>query len=436
MSNNKSFIRAWYWYDWAVSAFTTTIITVLIGPYLTTITKAASINGFVDVMGIKIFADSFVPYVISISVILQVFLLPYIGTISDKSNKKENLFAITGLGGGIFASLMYFIKDDNFLFGGALLLISNLLYGCSMVIYNSYLNDISEEHERDKISSRGYAYGYLGGGLLLALNLALISNAESLGISTGFAVRISLASAGIWWFIFALIPIRKLRGLEARPQIPSNESYLTAFINTIKELPKYPQTLIFLLAYIFYNDGIQAVIVVSSQFGQEALGLDISVLTTVILMVQFVAFLGAIIFEKISKITSTKTSLTATIVIWIVAILYAYFFLNSEGGFYILGAVIGLVLGGSQALSRSLFSILIPKGKEGEFYGIYEISERGTSWIGPLLFGLSLQFTSSYKFAILSLAILFVIGLLFLLKVDFKKGANDVGNSISNNITA
>ena len=433
---DKSFLKAWYWYDWAVSAFTTTVITVLIGPYLTSVTKAASVNGFVNVFGIELFAGSFVPYIVSLSVILQVFLLPYIGTLSDNSNNKNKLFAITAFSGGLITSLMYFIKDDNFLIGGVLLLLANLLFGSSMVIYNSYLNDISEENERDKISSRGFAYGYLGGGLLLALNLALISNAESIGISTGDAVRISLSSAGIWWLIFSLIPIFKFRFLKIeRNEVSKNENNFKAFINTIKDLKKYPHTLLFLLAYTFYNDGIQSVIVVSSQFGQEALGLDISVLTTVILMVQFVAFLGAILFEQLSKLTNTKTALIVSIIIWIFAIMYAYFFLNSESGFYFLGAIIGLVLGGSQALSRSLYSLLIPKGKEAEYFGIYEISERGTSWIGPLIFGLSLQFTASYKFAILSLALLFIVGLILVLKVNFRQGALAVGNSVPNNIS-
>ncbi len=432
---NKAYVRAWYWYDWAVSAFTTTVITVLIGPYLTTITKSASINGYINILGIEIFADSFVPYIISLSVILQIFLLPYIGTVSDNSKSKNKIFAFTALAGGLTTALMYFIKSDYYIYGGALLLLSNLLYGCSLIIYNSYLNDISSENERDKISSRGFAFGYLGGGILLALNLVLISSAQSLGISTGDAVRISLSSAGMWWFVFGLIPVLKFRNLDIRANtLQRNESYIKAFIKTLKELIKYPQTLLFLIAYIFYNDGIQAVIVVSSQFGQEELGLDISVLTTVILMVQFVAFFGSIIFERLSNKTSTKISLITTIIIWIFAILYAYFLLNSEIGFYFLGAVIGFVLGGSQALSRSLFSILIPKGKETEYFGIYEISERGTSWIGPLLFGLSLQYTGSYKFAVLSLAILFVIGLMLLYKVDFKKGIIDVGNYATNDI--
>ncbi len=432
--NDKSFVRAWYWYDWAVSAFTTTVITVFIGPYLTTIAKTASVNGYINVIGIDIFAGSFVPYIVSLSVILQIFLLPYIGTISDNSNHKNKIFAFTALAGGLITSLMYFIQNDNYIWGGILLLLSNLLFGSSMVIYNSYLNAISEENERDKISSRGFAYGYLGGGILLVLNLALISNADNLGVSTSDAVRISLSSAGVWWLVFALIPILKFRNLIPQNKVlHKSDNSIKVFLGTLKGLLKYPQTLLFLLAYTFYNDGIQAVIVVSSQFGQEALELDISVLTTVILMVQFVAFLGAVLFEKLSIATNTKTALITSIIIWIFAILYAYFLLNSESGFYFLGAVIGLVLGGSQALSRSIFSLLIPKGRESEYFGIYEISERGTSWIGPMLFALSLQFTTSYKFAILSLALLFILGLVILMKIDFKKGISDVGNIIPDN---
>jgi len=419
-----------------VSAFTTTVITVFIGPYLTNITKAASVNGFVSVFGLPIFAGSFVPYTIALSVILQIFLLPYIGAISDTSEKKHFLFFLTSFTGAISTMILYFVDGNAYLFGGSLLLLSNLAFGASIVVYNSYLNDISDEDDRDNISSKGYAFGYLGGGLLLAINLALVMNAEKFGINLSQAVRISLCSAGVWWAIFSIIPIVKFKSIRiaGNKNNIKSKSTLSNLFKTIQDSSKYPNTLLFILAYIFYNDGVQAVIVVSSQFGQEALNLSIATLTSVILMVQFVAFGGAYIFASLANRIGTKKSLITSIIIWILAILYAYLFLNSELGFYILGAVIGLVLGGTQALSRSLFSLLIPKGKEAEYFGLYEISERGTSWIGPLLFGISLQFTASYKFAILSLALLFVVGFILLIRIDFPKAIQSVGNKLPKNL--
>ncbi len=182
------------------------------------------------------------------------------------------------------------------------------------------------------------------------------------------------------------------------------------------------------MAYLLYNDGIQTVITLSSLFGQEALGIPISTLTAIILMVQFVAFFGAMIFEKIAGGIGTKSAIILSLIIWIGTLVYAYGFLTTTGQFIGLAAVIAIVLGGSQALSRSVFSQMIPKGQEAAYFSFYEISERGTSWLGPLLFGLALQWTGSYRVALLSLIIFFILGLLLFIKVDIGKAAIAVGN--------
>jgi UMF1 family MFS transporter len=428
--------RGWYFYDWAVSAFTTTVTTVFLGPYLTTIAQNAAFKGYIDVLGIEVYADSYFTYCISLSVILQVVLLPFLGAIADYTNQKKKLLGIFAYIGAIATMSMYFLQGNNYLLGGILLLISNIAFGGSMVFYNAFLGEISEPNDRDRVSSNGYALGYLGGGLLLAANLVLVMKAESFGLDMGTAVRISLASAGLWWACFTIIPLIKLKALKATTKLPSGSNLLSfgfkQIFATIKDSFNYPKTLLFILAYIFYNDGVQSVIVVSSQFGQEELGLDISTLTTIILMVQFVAFGGAKLFNYLADKFTTKISLSISLIIWIMVVLYAYLFLNSSGGFYAVGVAIGLVLGGSQALSRSLYSLMIPKGKESEYFSLYEISERGTSWLGPLVFGLSLQFTSSYRLAIASLLIFFIIGLILLIKVDIKGAIRESGNMLSN----
>lgn len=199
-------------------------------------------------------------------------------------------------------------------------------------------------------------------------------------------------------------------------------------IHTFKHLPNYPQTLLFLIAYLLYNDAIQTVIVIAAQFGSQELGLSIGILTGVILMVQFVAFVGALIFNFLAKKFGNKHAIMISLAIWIGAVLYAYGLLYTASGFIFLGVIMGLVLGGSQALSRSLFSLMIPRGKESEYFSIYEISERGTSWLGPLLFGLVFQFTGNYRLALLSLITFFVIGLILLLKVDTKRAIHEAGN--------
>ncbi len=179
------------------------------------------------------------------------------------------------------------------------------------------------------------------------------------------------------------------------------------------------------MACLLYNDGIQTVIALSSQFGQEELGLPLSALTAAILMVQFVAFFGAHLFNGVARVTGGKGAIVISLVVWTGVVAYAYGFLRTQAQFFVLSAVIALVLGGSQALTRSVFSLLIPRGEEAEYFGLFEVGVHGTSWLGPLLFGLALQFTGSYRIAILSLVVFFVAGLVLLLRVDVAKGARD-----------
>ncbi len=433
-SNQREQI-GWYFYDWANSAFATTVITVFLGPYLTSITKAASdAYGFVTPFGLEIKAGAFFPYVVSLSVLLQVLTLPILGAIADNTHCKKKFLAISAYIGAFSTMSLYFLKGDNYLLGGFLFLIANLSFGASIVFYNAFLPEIASPKERNITSSRGWALGYLGGGLLLAINLALFSQAEDLGLTTEHAARISLGSAGLWWAIFTLIPLATLKNREPVQQLAPGEHYLSTGFKqlrkTLRDIKKYPHTFLFLAAYLLYNDGIQTVIALSSQFGQEELGLPMATLTTVILMVQFIAFFGAIIFEFIARKINTKRAIMTSLLIWGGALCYAYAFLKTEVQFFFLAAVIAIVLGGSQALSRSLYSLMIPKGQEAEYFSLYAISERGTSWIGPLLFGLALQFTGSYRIALFSLIVFFITGLLLLVRVDIQKAIVSSGNKV------
>lgn len=426
MIKNKE-IKSWYMYDFASSAFSTTVITVFLGPYLTTVAKSASVNGLVDFFGLNINPDSLFAYGISISVILQVFILPLLGSIVDLTGKKREFLGFFVMIGSIATMLMYFINGGNYMFGFALLIIANLAYGVAMVIYNSILNDITKDEERDKVSSKGYAIGYVGGGILLAMNLVLYTMADTgdIEISSGLAVRISLLSAGMWWFIFSLFPIIVIKNRNPyRLKKGSNyvKSGFKQFFITLKKLKNYPQTMLFLIAYLLYNDGVQAVVTFASQFGIHELNLTQSTMITVIFLVQFVAFGGAFFFGYLSSKIGSKNTILITLGIWIIGLIYAFSILNSEAGFYGLALSIGFIMGGTQALSRSLFSKLIPIGEEAEYFSIYEISERGTSWLGSLVFGLSLEFTNSYRVAILSLIFFFIIGGILLLMFNGKEG--------------
>ncbi|MDQ1266762.1 MAG: transporter, family [Bacteroidota bacterium] len=422
MKSDRKERISWYLYDWANSAFSTSVVTVFLGPYLTTIAKnAAGADGYLDILGIPIYSGSYFAYIVSLSVLAQVIFLPLSGAIADYSRRKKQILGITAFLGSAATMGMYFLEGSRYLLGGGLFIFANTCFGISVVMYNSFLNDIAEPDKRDSVSSIGWAIGYIGGGALLAANLALYSMSDSLGIAAGDAVRISLSSAGLWWALFTIFPMLFLRERKPARHLQSRKSLLTVGFRqlaaTVKDARNYPQALMFLAENLLYNDGVQSVIALSSQFGQEELGLSISTLTQVILMVQFVAFFGSLLFKYLAERFDTKKTIQMNLAVWCIVLLYVFYFLNSEAGFFVIAAVIAIIMGGVQALSRSMFSRLIPQDKEAEYFGLYEVSEKGTSWLGPLLFGISLQFTGSYRFAILSLIVFFVLGLILLLKV-------------------
>lgn len=426
----------WYFYDFANSAFSTTVVTVFLGPYLTSVVKsAADADGLVHPLGLPVAAGSFFPYVVSLSVLLQVIVLPVLGAVADQARSKTSLLFLCAYVGALATTGLYVVDAGRYLLGGALYVVANVSFGASIVFYNAFLPEIASPGERDAVSSRGWALGYLGGGLLLALNLILVSRAADLGLTLAHAVRISLASAGLWWAVFTLIPLATLGSRPGtRPPPPGTRGLaagLAQGARTLRELRRHPRTLLFLIAYLFYNDGIQTVITLSSQFGQEELGIGMSTLTAVILMVQFVALLGALGFARVARALGTKRALVLTLVIWIAALVDAYAFLRSTAGFVVLAAVIAVVLGGSQALSRSAYSRMIPAGQESEYFSVYEVGDRGTSWLGPLLFGLVLQWSGSYRLAILSVGVFFVAGLALLAGVDIRRAAHDAGHELA-----
>lgn len=425
--NDKREIFGWAMYDWANSAFSTTVGTVFLGPYVANLAReAAGANGLASFFGIPVAPDSFMPYCISFSVFMQVLFLPVLGAIADYTHLRKRMLQIFAIIGALATTAMFFVDGDLWWLGGVLFVVANLTFGAAMVFYNAYLPDLATEDRRDSVSSFAWAMGYLGGALLLTGNLALYLLRDNLGLSTSMAVRLNLASAGLWWLGWALITFVTLRPRHAARQLPPGENYLTIGFKqlwqTLREANHYPHTIRFIIAYLLYNDGIQTVIAVAAVFAaapiiQGGLGLETGTLTQIILMIQFVAFVGALAFGWVAGKIGARNALIGSLVIWAGVVIYAYGFLQTEGQFWILGATIAVVMGGSQAISRSIFSQMIPPGKEAEFFAVYEVSERGTSWIGPLLFGLANQIFNNLRPAILSLIFFFVVGLVLLLFV-------------------
>jgi UMF1 family MFS transporter len=437
--NDPREIFGWKMYDWANSAFYTTVVGALFSPYLTRLAQeAVGNNGVVLDLGFlgAVTAKSLATLCVSISVGAQVFLLPVLGALGDYSNMKKRLMALFCYLGATATCILFFITGNLYLLGGILFIIANICFGASIVFYNAFLPEIATEDQTDKVSSRGFAYGYLGGGLLLALNLVMVLGAPRLGISTGLAVRLSFLSAGLWWAGFAAITFSRLRKREAARELPPGESYLTAgfkeFASTFKELKRLPQTLRYLIAYLIYNDGIQTVIFASSVFLEQELFKteNPTFLLEIFLVVQFVAVFGALLFERLAYLIGAKNAIVVSLVLWAAVVVYGYAFLHTVPQAWIMAIVIAIVLGGSQALSRSLYSRMIPAGREASFFGIYEVSERGTSWMGPLLFSVVVARTGSYRQALISLIVFFIVGLVILLLTDTNRAIHQAGNLI------
>ena len=423
----------WYFYDFANSPFSSTVVTLFLGPYLTAIAKAgAAADGYIHPLGMTIEPRAYWGFLISLSVITQVLLLPLLGAFADYGQHKKKILGLLAYLGAAATMSMYFIEGSNYLLGGTLFLLANLAFGASIVVYNSFLPEIAAPADRDDVSSKGWGLGYIGGGVLLALNLVLFSNAAKIGITEGAAVRISLCSAGVWWALFTIIPLLRLRNRAPAKRLESGASYFRAglshLVHTARSLKHYPQTVVFLVAYLVYNDAIQTVIALAAQFGSDELKLPMSSLTLAILMVQFVAFFGAVIFNRISKWITAKGAILLSLVIWTGICVYVYVSVKTELEFFVMAALVALVMGGSQALSRSLYSLMIPKGQEAEYFSIYEVSDKGTSWLGPLVFGLALQFTGNYRLAVMSLIVFFVFGLVVLSRVDVERASLEAQN--------
>jgi UMF1 family MFS transporter len=433
----------WYFYDWANSAFSTTVITVFLGPFLTSVAEQAAgcplgadeCHGRIHPLGITVAAGSYFPYLVSLSVLLTVFVLPVMGAIADRTPRKKPLLAAAAFIGAAATVAMAFVTGDRYLLGGLLFLIANIAFGASIVVYNSFLPQLAAPDDRDRVSSRGWALGYLGGGLLLLLNLVVVQLLTQDGNDqrTLDLARWSIVSAGVWWAAFTLVPLRWLREHPGAESTTARGNVLLDGFrqlgHTIRSLRAYPLTLYFLLAYLLYNDGIQTVIALASQYGTEELDLSQSTLIITILLVQFLAFGGALLLGALAGRLGARKTILLSLVLWLGVVLAAYWLPAGEPlPFMLLGVAIGLVLGGSQALSRSLFSQLIPKGREGEYYGFYEISDKGTSWLGPLAFGLVFQLTNSYRIGIVSLVVFFVAGGILLAMVPIRRAIVAAGN--------
>jgi UMF1 family MFS transporter len=429
--------RAWYWYDWANSAYTTTIGTVFFGPYFIGLAENAvgGEDGRFTVLGLSLPPGALFFWLITLSTILSALLLPLLGAVADRTANKKGLLAGFAWAGALFAALIFLATGDQWLLAAVGIVGGNLCFGAAGVVNDSILPLISTEHERDRVSSRGWAFGYLGGGILLVLNLVVFLGHDALGLSEALAARLCMLSAAVWWAGFTLIPFIRLRDHQPVHVVPESGGLLKQSFGqlaaTLRDMRRYPTALTFLVAYLFFNDGIQTVIASASVYGAEELDHSQTVLIATILMVQFVAFGGALLFGRLAASYGAKRVILGGLAAWMLIVTVALFLpARNVPLFLVLGAGIGIVLGGTQALARSYFSLLIPRGQEAEYFSFYHAMDRGTSWFGTATFAIVLALTDSYRPAIFALIAFFLVGGLLLTRVDTERGIREAGNDV------
>jgi UMF1 family MFS transporter len=412
-------LRAWAMYDWANSAFQTTIIAAVFPIYYRRVAAA----GLEEADAMSRFA-----WATTIAIFIVAIVAPILGAIADHSAVKKKLLAIFA-GIGISACFaMFWITEGEWAFALTLFIIGNVGVAGSIVFYESLLPHLVGEGDLDRVSSAGYAIGYFGGGILLAINLLMIQKPELFGIpDAGVGTRLSFASVGLWWLVFT-VPLM-LRVPEPRALVGGHSEKVSfshgfrSLMQTFRELRKYRQALLFLLAFLIYNDGIQTMIRVASIYG-ESIGLDSGAMITALLLTQFIGVPAAFAFGALASRIGAKRGVFLGLAVYTVITALGYFMTTSMH-FFLLAILVGLVQGGTQALSRSLFASMIPRQKSSEFFAFFSVFERYAGVLGPAVFAIVVSYSGTGRNAILAVLLFFIIGGALLIPVDVAAGRRE-----------
>jgi len=412
-------IWAWTMYDWGNSAFATTIMAAILpnyfGTYIAT-QQSLTLWG----------------YTVAIGSLIAALISPLLGAIADFRGSKKKFMAFFIALGVISTALMYFVvTPDDWLRACILYILGTIGFAGSLVFYDGLLPHVAGEEEIDQVSSRGYAMGYIGGGLLLLINVLMIFFGPKLvpempeKEATALMMRLSLASVAVWWLVFSIPIFRYVR--EPERKIEKGEEQLNVltvgfkrFFDALRNISHFRDLFLFLLAFFVYANGIGTIITMAVAFGTD-LGFGTMILIGTLLMVQFVAAPFAILFGKLPKKLGIKNAIILSLLIYTGVAIGGYF-MTEEWHFILLGLGVAIVQGGSQALSRSLMGQLMPKAKSAEFYGFFSVSEKFNTVVGPLVISLITQFTGNSRLGILSLVFFFVVGMIILSKVNIERG--------------
>ncbi len=422
--------RVWGWsfYDFANSAFATTILAVIFNKYYAQV--AAGGEQGVLVFGFRIQGAAMFGYVASFSYALVAVSSPILGAIADYSHARKKFWMTFMFIGVIFTGLLYFVGQGDYWLGAGLFIMANLGFAGGNVFYNSFLPEICDKPDMGVVSGLGWALGYLGGGLLLAINLVMLQFPQALGFAQGaFSVHDCFVSVSIWWLVFSIPTFAWVREQRRPPRSVPRESYASVGFRrirlTLKASRQYSQFRTFLIAYLFFNDGIETVIIFASIFGAQVVGMQTTELILFFLAIQGAAFLGSLVCGALAHWLGNKRALIATLFVWILVVVWGYklgIFGALKKEYWILGIMAGSVLGGSQAIARSLAGTFIPRERSAEFFGFYNIAGRFAAIFGPAIFSVVLTITGDMRKSILSLIILFIAGLILLLRIDEREG--------------
>ncbi|WP_249870192.1 MFS transporter [Oceanobacillus saliphilus] len=418
MEDKKKIQRSWMLYDFGNSAFATTIMAAVLPVYYSTVAASGLEEGL---------ATSYWGYSQSISVLIVAILAPILGAISDYSAAKKKFLQFFAFMGIIASVLLFFVGEGDYILASVLFIVGSIGFSGGNIFYDGFLPEIADKDEMDRVSSGGFAYGYIGGGLLLLINVLMILNPGWFGLAdTAMASRVSFASVGLWWLIFT-IPLLKNMKEEKKVHAKRDKSYAAIGFSrvgkTFKEIRQYKQVLLFLLAFWLYNDGISTIIRMATIYGSE-IGIAQNDLIVALLITQFVGIPFTFFFGWLASIITAKKALNITLFVYLGIVILGYF-MTSAAHFYILAICVGMVQGGAQALSRSIFGRMIPANKHAEFFGFYGISSKFAAVAGPFMFAFIGQVTGNSRLGIISLVVFFILGIFILRFVDVDQGIRD-----------
>jgi MFS transporter, UMF1 family len=411
-------LRAWAMYDWANSAFWTTVIVAVFPPFFSEYASAGLPEGA---------ATQRLAWGTTLAVTIVALMAPILGAIADHRPLKKKLLAVFLAIGVVATLLMATVGRGDWLYALALFVVGNIGVASTLVFYDSLLPHIAEPDELDRVSTAGFAIGFIGGGVLLLINLAWILRPSLFGLPDAVAgLKLSLASVGVWWLVFSIPLFRRVREPAIRLEDLGNGvaaqigGGIVAAWRTLQELRRTRNAFLMLIAFLIYNDGIQTFIRMSSIYGIE-IGIDRNAQIAAFILVQFVGVPCSFAFGAVAGRIGAKTSLFFALAVYAGVGVLAYF-MSAAWHFFALAFLVGIVQGGSQALSRSLFARMIPAHKSSEYFGFFAVFEKFAGIAGPLVFAASITLFGSSRAAVLSVIAFFVVGALVLTQVDVAAG--------------